>query len=160
MAETAKALGLGQKITFEGVDYRIAAPEYGYLGEFELWLENRALQKVERQRGRIPEDVYKARHDTMVARVGAGTYERGQPEFQKAMESHEGLQELMWCLMEPVNPGIERSLMTRMFSEAYADMLARVALAVKEIRGAEVPNAPAQAESETTSPSAPSAQSW
>src|ERR1700722_6055517 len=151
MSETAKALGLGQSFKFEGVDYKIAAPEYEYTGEFELWLENRALDKIERQRGKIPEDIYRARHEAMVARVGSGVFERGQPEHQKAMESYEGLKEFMWILMRPVNPGIKRDVVEKMFQVAYQDMMARVALAIAEA------NPPkAQAATSDSPPSAPS----
>jgi hypothetical protein len=134
MADTSKVLGLGQQFTFEDKTYKIAAPEYKYLGEFELWLENKALQKIERQHGKIPEDVYRARHDAMIAKVGSGAYERGQPEFQKAMESHEGLQQFMWVLMEPVNPGITRDVVDRLWAAAYEEMMARVSLTIHQIK--------------------------
>jgi hypothetical protein len=127
MAELAKALGLSNTVTIEGKEYKMCAPDLEILGEFEIWIENRALSKVERTRGMVEESIYQERHREVMQMISSEMFSVGKPAFAEASTSHDGLCHILYLCLKRENPSISKDMVKRAYeSEINQSLMTRL----------------------------------
>lgn len=129
MAEAARAAGLGPAHTFEGQTYHLKPLGPHELGLFEVWLESRAIGKIERQRGLVDETTYAARLAEVVRQVAAGRFSWEGTAAREAFQTLEGKKYAFFLNLLANHPDMTEERAGRMFDADPSACLAKMNLA-------------------------------
>ncbi len=133
MAEAAKALGTPQSFAFRGKTYRLAPFTFDRAAEFELWLEGRAWDSVERVRHLCTEEEYQRRLDAVARLVATGHFAFGSSAASEAARTLPGMKQ---CLLLQLRACAENGPVTeRLVEDVFAEMRDRVLALLKEGEG-------------------------
>jgi hypothetical protein len=123
MSEAAKAAGIGPDIEFRGKRYRLKEKTPEMVGLLEVWLQGRAWDALERNRGVWPQNVFDERQDRLMAAIAAGAYSWGSRAMATALSHPEGIKESMYLAMLAEDRSITRELVEEIFAEEEAKAL-------------------------------------
>jgi hypothetical protein len=134
MGEAAAALGTPVPFPFRDKVYQLAPLNYEMIGRFEVWLEDRAREKVLAnkrllRRKVITEEEYQGRVDRCEQDVASGLYSYGSKHFAQAASTLPGQKELLFLQLEKLNPEIDHGLIDQIFEEAMEEAVAAKARA-------------------------------
>lgn len=90
--------GAGVPMVIDGQTYTLCPLTLKDKGEFEYWLEQRAIAGVKRLFGNDPDELREQRQHVN-DNVAAGTYAFGGEVFQKALRQQDGLMELFRLML-------------------------------------------------------------
>lgn len=147
MGEAAQATGAPRPVRYNGETYQLAPLSIPDLGLFEVWLEDRAYRKVERQRDRLDPVTYQERIDAVTRAVGADQFAYGSEAYGEAVRSEAGARHLFYLALRLNHPDMTEELAAKIWDSDVAANAAKT-----KAQNAD-PNSPAPAE---TTPSAES----
>jgi hypothetical protein len=90
VGDVAQVLGRGSSIQFEGESYELKPLTYDRIGQFEVWLEERALAAVERHQKRCGPGEYRERMAQAHRDIAACLYSWGGALCWQALNSDRG----------------------------------------------------------------------
>lgn len=128
MGDTARTLGIGPVIPFEGKDYTVSPLTFREHGKFEVWLERRARDIVRRATDITPEQEIRLLNEVTRDAV-AGIYSWGGEVCAMASISLHGRKELMRLALSKQHPEVDNELVDRLFEAFFAETEAAMKLA-------------------------------
>ena len=114
MGDVARALAVGPDIDFEGRTYTLSPLTYELQAKFEVWLERRAVQAVERQKPYLADDDFRERSARVFVDIAAGVYSFGSPASVQAAGTLPGLKELMRLSLSKKHPDVDAAFVDRL----------------------------------------------
>ncbi len=121
------------QVVLDGKSYDVPLPDERHYAELSDWMQDRALARIERQRGHISEQTYQDRYDAAMRLVCAGVLTPGQPEFDRAMNSLEGREMLLWIVLKSKYVDVSRDQVRALF---HGILTQAVAASVEQARAA------------------------
>lgn len=74
MGEISRALGQAEEVEHKGKKYKLSPLTFEAMGEFELWLEDRAWKALQRQRRHFAPQDFTAKEQALIESIAAGKY--------------------------------------------------------------------------------------
>ena len=138
MAEAAKALGKAGSFVFQGKTYRLSPFNYDMVAMFELWLEQRAWDSVERTRHLTSEEVYERRLEAMAKLIASGHFAFGGQAAAEAAKSLPGQKRILFLMLTacPDNEDVTEELVDRILQANMANVMSLVNEANADPNGA------------------------
>lgn len=127
MGEAGKALGKGTSIRIEGKSFELAPMTLDMVAQFEAWLEDRAWQRVERQRGQCADAIYQERLRATAELIAAGALGFGSEAYARALDSLAGQKQLLFLMLSARQRDVDASIVERIFAEQFEETLAKMA---------------------------------
>lgn len=167
MSEFARALGTEEEITFEGKTYKKSAMTLDVIADFEVFLENRAFEALERRRLHVPPQEYDKRYAALLRDVAAGSYgflsETGQQVYTNSLTdpSNQAGIELLYLRLMYGNPGdasVTRDLAKRYIESNFEKMLESLMRENIEDPNSQGPSPTAGGDDSESKPSSPDSQ--
>jgi hypothetical protein len=132
MSEAAKSIGIGPSITFKGKSYSLKPWTLEMTCLFESFLEQRAWDAVERQRGTCTETQFQERLNSVPAMIASGKFSEGSQAYADAAVSLPGMKFGVFLQLKAENPEVSEKLVQEMFSEIGEELWAKVTEANKD----------------------------
>lgn len=125
MGATAKALGMGAQLEFEGKTYTLSGYTEGVKALYELYLERHAMSKARKLRDYVsPVDLAEkdpvdgARRDITI-----GFYSFGTKAFRDSLQSMTHLKTMILFQLQENHPEVTAAMVERMFEKALDDVI-------------------------------------
>ena len=122
MGQIAKALGAGANFEFKGVHYKMAPWTYRILGEFELFLQEKALRNMRKMRSFLTSEEYNELVKETRRDLDVGLYTFGSDKVKQALQSSENLKRLIFLCIQVGHSEISEELVQDMW-DTEAEML-------------------------------------
>jgi hypothetical protein len=129
MSTLADFVNAPTEIEFNGTTYRLRQPDLNEEGEFQRWLENQALHKIEMADKEILDDAKRDRaRQSHFQDCAAGVYESGGEIYGKALISQTGMAKMLSIILrdEGVTPGIAKAMVKVKIREVLAVLISKV----------------------------------
>lgn len=122
MGQISQSLGLGSELEFEGTVYKLSPWSYKIQGEFELYLQRKAVDAVRSLRPVLSQEEYDERMDRVVRDINVGVYTFGSKEVAAAMNSLPHLKHLFLLQLKHAGQLQATSALVDKVFEAAADL--------------------------------------
>ncbi len=152
--DTAALPEYAGQVVLDGKTYDVPLPDEPHYAEMADWLTDRALARVEQMRGSISEQVYQGRYDACMRMVCAGVLSAGQPEFDRAMGSLEGREQLLWIVLKSRYVDVSRDQVRRLFHGILTQAVAASVTATRKQSEATTPQSEVVAEPQSAATAA------
>lgn len=125
MGDTARALGMGAQIEYDGTTYTLSGWTEGVKALYEIYLEGYAISKARALRGRMPAEEVAGNDPVDGARrdITAGMYSFGTRLFRESLTCLKHLKKAIHLQIVENHPGVTERLVDEMFDRAIDDVL-------------------------------------
>jgi len=129
MGETARALGRGPELEFEGRTYEVSPLTFELQARFETWMERRAYESVRRHRAGVPDEEYYRLLAAVARDSAAGEYSFGSKASVKAGASLPGIRQLLYLGLSKRHPEVDEDFVDRLLGAKMEEAVAVLARA-------------------------------
>ena len=112
-------------LEIDGETLQVPLPAEAHYLELADWLEDRALARIEKQRGKLSEEAFQQRYEAMMRTVAACTLAIGQPAFDMASSSLEARERLLYIVLKSRYPQVSESRVRSLFADIIKAAIAQ-----------------------------------
>src|SRR6476469_7884575 len=126
MGDVSKALGKPVPFVFRGKTYQLSPLTYALQAKFEYWLEQRAMETLERRKPDLKPNEFEHQYLGLIGDFAAGLYSFGSENCRKAAKSVPGGEELFCISLSARHCEVTRQLVDEIFDEKIKEAMAAV----------------------------------
>ena len=119
MSANTKALGLGDTISYKGVEYPLSPMTLEQMTIFEAWVEEQMWKAHRRTRNILDVDEYDRNATQLRKECGMGVYGYPRPEWWQAITSFSGMKYAVWLVLKDNYKEITQEVADEMVNLRY-----------------------------------------
>lgn len=128
MADEMAAAGLGLSFEYGGKTYELTPPTVDLIPRLVQWAKNNAFKQVEELQHLCSPEQYAARMANVAELVVSGAFSANSPNFQRAVNSFEGMTYQLYLRLHKKHPEVTPDLAEKMLFERAAEIMAKMSV--------------------------------